>query len=67
MVQPFHLRTTNIRHTAVKSSAELEEEELKKAGTFKARKFSAKIANSCGDLGVPKTIPRKVTKTKVRS
>ena len=65
-VVPFHLRTDSIRREShVKSSAEIEEEEVKKASTFKARKFSAKIANSCGDLGVPKTAPKPVTRPQV--
>ena len=65
-VVPFTLRTDAIhRAPTVKSTAELEEEEIKKGSQFKARKFSSKIANSCGDLGVPKTVPKPVTQTQV--
>lgn len=56
--KPFHFATDSLAKRTVKSSAELEQEALKAHGKFKARKFNARIAQSSGDLGVPK-IPKK--------
>ncbi|KAJ7548867.1 hypothetical protein O6H91_07G031300 [Diphasiastrum complanatum] len=49
------------RPSRVKSTAEMEEEELAKIPKFKARPFNKKIFESRGDLGIFRTEKRQVT------
>lgn len=53
--KPFSFHTDErIRGPRVKSSSELEEEELQKCQPFKARPLDRRILESAGDLGVPR-------------